>query len=98
MPARRRCEEKLPKGPNHTGISPDSLDEIGPVAPVLPKLKDRGLSLLNYDECTLDEKATFDRWFLEEIEPLLTPVRPGLGCSVCALIQGVLLWSPSPKR
>mmetsp|Transcript_16970 Transcript_16970/g.53905 ORF Transcript_16970/g.53905 Transcript_16970/m.53905 type:complete len:462 (-) Transcript_16970:359-1744(-) len=46
---------------------------------VLPKLKERGLFLLNYDECTLDEKATFDRWFLEEIEPLLTPlaVDPG---------------------
>lgn len=49
------------------------------LADVLPKLRNAGVYLLDYDELTKTERLELREWFLEKVEPLLTPlaVDPG---------------------
>lgn len=49
------------------------------LADVLPKLRHAGVYLLDYDELTKTERLELREWFLEKVEPLLTPlaVDPG---------------------
>ena len=46
---------------------------------VLPKLREAGVFMLDYDELTEEERAELREWFTEKVEPLLTPlaVDPG---------------------
>lgn len=49
------------------------------LADVLPKLRQAGVYLLDYDELTKQERLELREWFLDKVEPLLTPlaVDPG---------------------
>ncbi len=46
---------------------------------VLPKLRHAGVFLLDYDELTKQERIELREWFMDKVEPLLTPlaVDPG---------------------
>jgi polyphosphate kinase len=44
---------------------------------LLPSLESHGVSLVNYDQLTLEEHGTLDRWYLGKVHPILTPLAVG---------------------
>ncbi len=70
---------------------------------VLPKFKENGVEILNYNELREDEKSLLKRYYLSEIFPTLTPLafdpgRPFPHISNLSLNLGVQIEKPGGER
>lgn len=70
---------------------------------ILPKLKENGIEVINYDELTEDEKKLLNQYFIKEIFPTLTPLafdpgRPFPHISNLSLNFGIRIEKPSGDR
>lgn len=70
---------------------------------ILPKLKENGIEIINYDELTENEKKLLNQYFIKEIYPTLTPLafdpgRPFPHISNLSLNFGIRIEKPTGER